>query len=135
MPIPNAFPDWLEIHNVDQVSPLDITGWYVAKSPKASTNLAQKFQIPKMPDNTDTIIPPNGYFVVFASNQTTGGYFPIPAASGGGYELHTNFNLGASGDSVVLSKPIADVVNNLPVTIVSQFTWSSTPPRRNRAAV
>ena len=123
IPIAIAYPDWVEIHNVDQANPLDLTGWYLAKSTKSS-NL-QKFAIPKQPDGTDTILPADGYLIVFASNQSSGGYFPIPASKGGGYELHANFNLGASGDSAVLSKPVPDAVNNLPVTIVSQYTWSS----------
>lgn len=125
--VANLFPDWIEIHNTDPVNTLNLTGWYLAKS-TSNSNLT-RFLIPKKPDGTDTTIPPDGYMVVMASNQSgAGGYLTIPAANGGGYELHTNFNLGAGGDSAVLSKPVPDTINNRPVTIVSSYTWSSSPP-------
>ena len=105
LPIPVAFPDWIEIHNVDPANTLDLTGWYLSNSNSADREQAGRQQVPD-PEagRRDTTIPPNGYLVVFASNQATGGYFPIPAAAAAVSELHANFNLGASGDSVVFAK-------------------------------
>ncbi len=107
----NSYADWLEIHNTDTVNSIDLSGWYLTNKP--TSNLI-KFKIP-----TSTVIAPNGYLIVFASNQSgAGGYLPVAGASP---ELHANFNLGASADSIALVKPDK-------TTIVSSYTWTASPP-------
>jgi hypothetical protein len=88
--------DWVEIYNPNPVAH-DLTGWYLTDDLTQLT----KWQFPA------TSINPNGYLVVFASGKDR-----RPA----GGELHTNFNLRASGEEIALVKPDG-------ITVVSQFVF------------
>ncbi|MBI9019078.1 MAG: lamin tail domain-containing protein [Phycisphaerae bacterium] len=78
--------DWIELYNLSD-QPVDISGWHLTDS----ANALNKWQFP---DNT--IIAPDDYLIVFASNQE-----PQPYVDSIGY-LHTNFKLSASGEYLAL---------------------------------
>jgi hypothetical protein len=69
------FPDWVEFYNTT-AGPVDIGGWFFSN---ILTNIS-KFKFP-----VGTVIPGNGFLVVFCDNATN---------SPG---LHTRFNLSANG--------------------------------------
>ena len=78
--------DWIELHNPAPAA-IDIGGYFLTDT---ATRLARwRFPNP-------TIIPANGYLVVFASNKNR-------AVSG--QELHTNFRLAADGEYLALVQP------------------------------
>ncbi len=83
--------DWIEFHN-PAASAVDIGGYYL------SDNAARlnKWRFP-----TPTIIPANGFLVVFASNKDR-------AVSG--QQLHTNFRLAAEGEYLALVQPNATTI-------------------------
>jgi hypothetical protein len=78
--------DWIELHNPG-ASAIDVGGWYLSD---ASGNL-RRWRLPE-----PTVIPGNGYLVVFASGKNR-------AVSGG--ELHTDFRLAATGEFLALVQP------------------------------
>ena len=93
-------PDWLEIYNPDAAA-LDFSGW-------------------KLKDNTtvwtipaNVTIPAKGYLTIFCDKRDT-------IAPNG--ELHTNFNLGASGDYLGLLKPDNTVVSEYAPQYPQQYT-------------
>lgn len=88
--------DWVELHNPNPVA-VDLTGWYLTDDLGEKT----KWQFPS------TSINGNGYLVVFASGKDR-----RPA----GGELHTNFSLKESGETIALVKPDG-------ATVVSQFIF------------
>jgi hypothetical protein len=95
---PNGeFDDWIELYNPNGTA-IDLAGWYI------SDNLGQltKYQFPI--GGTEAIVPANGWLLIWADNQTAQG------------DLHTNFALSASGESVVLTGPDG-------VSIVDQITF------------
>jgi hypothetical protein len=73
--------DWLEVYN-PTASPFDLGGWYLTDDPGKPT----KWRFP-----SPTILPANGYLLVFASgkDRTRG-------------QLHTNFKLDAEGGYLAL---------------------------------
>ena len=77
--------DWVEIYNPNPIAQ-DLTGWYLTDDLAALT----KWQFPAASLN------PNGYLVVFASGKDR----RIP-----GKNLHTNFNLKATGEVIALVRP------------------------------
>lgn len=78
--------DWIELHN-PAASAIDIGGYYLTDSASQRT----KWRFP-----TPTIIPANGFLLVFASNKNR-------AVSGA--ELHTNFRLAGEGEYLALIQP------------------------------
>ncbi len=92
--------DWIELHN-PAGSAIDIGGYHLTDN---ATRL-NKWRFPN-----PTIIPANGFLVVFASNKNR-------AVSG--QQLHTNFRLEALGEYLALVQPDA-------ATIVTQ--WSPAFP-------
>lgn len=79
----NEFDDWIEIYN-PQDTIVDLAGMYISDNPNNLT----KFQFPT--GNDATIIPPNGFILVWADDQPQQG------------PLHTNFKLSGSGEFVGL---------------------------------
>ena len=77
--------DWIELHNSGSDS-IDLAGWYLTDDEDELT----QWQFPS------TILEPNSYIVVFASNKER-------ATSGS--ELHTNFRLGRGGEYLGLIAP------------------------------
>ncbi len=84
---PVLSPDWIELHNLIS-APVDLGGLYLTDD---SGNLA-KWQFPQ-----GTVIEPNGFLVVFASGLDV----TETALDEHGW-LHTNFQLGQSGDYLAL---------------------------------
>lgn len=87
--------DWLEIYN-PTAAPIDLAGWYLTG--KADNLTKWRFPAP-------TILPARGFLVVFASNKNR---------AVAGRELHTSFNIKASGEYLALVKPDG-------VTVASQY--------------
>lgn len=88
--VPNAvagrFNDWIEIFN-EEGSAVSLSGWHLTDD----LGLPIKWTFP-----ANTTIPANGYLIVFASGDDA------PDSNG---NLHTNFTLRASGDSIALVRP------------------------------
>ena len=99
--------DWIEIYNAGPGG-ADLTGYYLTDE---ADNL-EKWRFP-----STTIIPANGYLLVFASGQRSDDY-----VDAGGF-LHTNFRLGTSGEYLAL-------VEGNGVTVVSEF-GPNFPPQFN----
>lgn len=79
------FDDWVELYNKANTS-VDISNWYISDNPINR----KKWRFPQ-----GTIIPANGYLIVWAdedSSQNTS------------TSLHANFKLSGAGESVYLSK-------------------------------
>ncbi|MEN9743240.1 MAG: hypothetical protein RLZZ65_1045 [Bacteroidota bacterium] len=76
--------DWIELVNTTN-APIDLAGLYLSDDPMNIT----KWQIP-----AGTVIPANGYVLVWADKDTL--------ESG----LHTNFKLSANGEDLLLSSPM-----------------------------
>ncbi len=75
------YPDWIEIHNPDATS-VDLSGWFLTD--KSSALNQWTFPL-------GTIIPAQGYLIVFASGKNN-----ITS------EHHTNFSLAGSGEYLAL---------------------------------
>lgn len=84
--VAGTFNDWIELYN-ESAEPADLGGWHLTDN---AANLA-KWTFP-----AGTIIPGNGYRIVFASGSGA------PDANG---NLHTNFSLSAAGEYLALTKP------------------------------
>jgi hypothetical protein len=93
-----AYPDWIEIQNTS-ASPVSLNGYFLSDDPTKPL----KWMIPGTAS-----VPANGFFKVWADGHDASpgqsyprGYWPWRNFTVEGY--HTNFNLGATGESVVLS--------------------------------
>ena len=120
------YEDWIELRNLTD-QPVDLTGWHLSDEPG---NL-RKWTFPAA-----TIIPANGYLVVWADEDTT-------ATPG----LHASFKLSKSGETVFLTDTDANlnqvldsVTYNPPTADVSygrltsdSDVWSTMPPTPNAA--
>ncbi|RYF75891.1 MAG: spore coat protein CotH [Cytophagaceae bacterium] len=82
----NAFEDWFELYNPNAV-PVDIAGYYVTDN----LSIPTKYQFPT--GSAQTIIPANGYLVIWASQVPTRG------------PLHVGFKLSAEGEAIGLFMP------------------------------
>ncbi|MCH2062321.1 MAG: lamin tail domain-containing protein [Roseibacillus sp.] len=103
------FSDWIEIYNPDPL-PHDLTGYALTDNP---ANPA-KWIFP-----TGTTIRSGAYLLVFASGKDRGSP---------GTELHTNFQLDASGEYLALVSPDGS-------TILSEFGSAAVPFPRQRADI
>ena len=98
--------DWIEVQN-PAGSAVDIGGYYLTDN----ASRLNKWRFP-----TPTIIPGNGFLVVFASNKNR-------AVSG--QELHTNFKLDGVGEYLALVEPNATtLVKGWPVFPAVPEYWS-----------
>ncbi|WP_461131795.1 CotH kinase family protein [Spirosoma aerophilum] len=81
-----AYEDWFELYNPTS-SPLDLGGYYL------TDNLANptKYKLPT--GSAQTIIPANGYLIIWASGEISRG------------PLHVSFKLGAEGEQIGLYRP------------------------------
>jgi hypothetical protein len=91
--VDGAFSDWIEVHNTTN-QPINLAGWQLRDSEETWT----------FPSQT---LAANGYLVVFASDKNR---------STAGQELHTNFKLGNSNDTLTLLLPDG-------VSIASDFDY------------
>ncbi|MBL7965315.1 MAG: CotH kinase family protein [Flavobacteriales bacterium] len=74
------YEDWIELHNPG-TSPVDMGLWFVSDT----YNNPYKWRIP-----VGTVIPPNGYLILWADEDESEGLY------------HTNFKLSGSGEEVLL---------------------------------
>jgi Concanavalin A-like lectin/glucanases superfamily/Lamin Tail Domain/CotH kinase protein len=88
-PLTGAYSDWFELYNPNSVAS-DLSGFYLSDSLAAPT----KWQVP-----AGTVIPPFGFRLVWADNQTN-----LNAVSTNG-DLHANFQLSKKGETIALSAP------------------------------
>lgn len=89
MPDPQGeFDDWIELHNLTD-QPVDLTGRYLSDEP----NNPRKWPFP-----SGTIIPANGYLIVWADEDGS-------APSG----LHASFKLDAEGEALFLTDTDANL--------------------------
>ena len=89
-------PDWFEIRNLVG-TPINIGGLHLTDDADDKT----KWQIP-----LGTIIPPEGYLVIFASGEDV----TDPSLDQQGF-LHTNFRLSTAGNYLGLTSATGDVID------------------------
>ena len=85
------YEDWIELYN-NNATPVDLSGYYLTDTSAQLT----KWQIP-----TGTIIPANGYLIIWADSEPVDG------------PLHASFKLASTGESVVLSNPSLLLVDQI----------------------
>ena len=96
--------DWIELYN-EQSQPVSLQGWHLTDDPA----LPGKWTLPNV------IIPPNGYYLIFASGS--GATF----SSG---PPHTNFSLSQTGERLILSRADGVVVSDFnPPEQFPNKTW------------
>ncbi len=89
---PNGeYDDWIELYN-NSNQPKDISGFFLTDNP---TNL-DKWEFP-----ANTVIPPGGYFIVWADEDSSQGAY------------HCNFKLSASGEQLWLLNAAQEVVDSV----------------------
>ena len=96
-----TFEDWFEIYNPNAFA-VDIAGYYV------TDNLSNKTKYQLVTGSNKTIIPANGYLVLWASEALDRGV------------THVNFKLSADGEAVGLYRP-----NGASVTTVDEVTFGA----------
>lgn len=84
------YSDWVEIYN-NSTQSVNINQWYLSDNEEE----LNKWQFP------DTTIQPNGFLVVFCSDQDTLAAY-----------LHTNFKLDSDGDHIILSDENENIVDH-----------------------
>ncbi len=82
----NEYDDWFEIYNPNNF-PVDIDNYYVTDS------LPNKTKYRFASGSNRTIIPPNGFLMIWADEQNSQGV------------LHTNFKLNSAGEELALILP------------------------------
>jgi hypothetical protein len=80
----DEFDDWIEIYNPNDFA-VDLAGMYISDDLDNIT----RYQFPS--GSATTIIPPKGYILIWADNQSEQG------------PLHTNFAVSASGENIILT--------------------------------
>lgn len=85
------YEDWIELYNNNSTQ-VDLSGYYLTDT---SSDIV-KWQIP-----SGTIIPANGYLIIWADNEILDG------------PLHATFKLASLGESVVLSNPSLLLVDQI----------------------
>jgi len=86
-PADGKYDDWFELYNTDLVNTADLSGLYLTDT---SANPLQ-FHIP-----LGTIIPPGGFLLVWADNDTA------ENGTGTNGDLHASFNLNKGGEAIGL---------------------------------
>jgi hypothetical protein len=97
-PYGGKFDDWFELYNPG-TNTVDLGGYYLTG---ALTNKT-KFQIP---NNGHYLIPPHGFILVWADNNNAQNSTNRP-------ELHVNFKLSKSGESIGLFSPDGPAIDAL----------------------
>lgn len=97
-PHSETYIDWIELYN-SSASDIDLSGYFISDNP---TNHF-KYTLP-----VNTIIPANGYLIMWADGTGTGLHTNFKLSSGGEYVLLSN-NLGVLLDSISFSDQMTDV--------------------------
>jgi len=103
--------DWIELKNASGVSG-NLEGWFLTDDPNYLNNPSKLWEFPAR------IVLPNDYLLIFASGKNR-----APALG----ELHTSFQLAASGGYLALLDPetnVVDVFESYPPQ-VTDFTYGS----------
>ncbi len=95
--------DWVEVQNFGS-EPVNLDGWHLTDR---ADNL-NKWQFPSV------VVPPGGYVLVFASNQSSNDYIDARG------KIHTNFSLSAGGEYLALVRPDG-------VTVVHEYAPAFPP--------
>lgn len=89
---PNGeYDDWIELYN-NSNQPKDISGFFLTDNP---TNL-DKWEFP-----ANTVIPPGGYFIIWADEDSSQGAY------------HCNFKLSATGEQLWLLNAAQEIVDTV----------------------
>ncbi|MCA9264315.1 MAG: lamin tail domain-containing protein, partial [Planctomycetales bacterium] len=94
------YSDWIEIHNPDSV-PIDLTGWHLTDDADDPT----QWPLPSV------VLNAGDFLTVFASGKDRSGP-----------QLHTNFNLNASGEFLALTRPDGSLVHAYAPSYPAQST-------------
>ncbi len=97
-PYGGSFDDWFELYNAG-TNTVDLGGYYLTDTLTDKT----QFQIP---NNGHYLIPPHGFYVVWADNNNAQNSTNRP-------ELHVNFKLSKSGESIGLFSPDGTAIDAL----------------------
>lgn len=102
----NEYNDWFEIYNPNNFS-VDIDNYYVTDS------LANKTKYRFASGNSRTIIPANGFLLVWADEETEQGV------------LHTNFKLSSTGEELALILPDGETVVDSIIfgSMITDHSW------------
>ena len=85
----HVYSDWFELHN-NNLFPVNLKNYSVTDD----FSQPQKFIF-----QTDVIVPPQGYLVIWCDGKDSG--------------IHTNFKLSASGQQVCLFNPLGELVDSI----------------------
>ncbi len=97
--------DWIELFN-ELPQPVNLAGWKLTDNPDEPG----KWTFP-----AGATLPPNGFFLVFASGS---------GATPAGRPPHTNFSLSQSGERLLLSRPDGTVASDFkPPATFPNTTW------------
>jgi len=97
--------DWIELYNNGNV-PVDLAGFHLSDDPADPA----KWTFP------DTVIAPQGFLIAWADED------------GGQAGLHANFKLAASGEPLLLSDPMGNVVDETAMpSLQADATWGRYP--------
>lgn len=110
---PDSENDWIEIYNPSGVA-VSLAGWSLSDD----AGNPRKWDFP-----AGAVIPANGYYLVIASNLEL-----TPAADGTTYP-HTSFQLSASGERVLLTRPDGQISDQFAADYPAQ-TWRYTYGRQ-----
>lgn len=92
--------DWIELYNPSN-SPISLDGWALSDSPDTPF----KFRIPD-----GFSIPAQGFILIWADDE------PFQNDPNSINEIHTNFKLGAEGESIILSAPDGEEIDRVDFT-------------------
>ncbi len=107
---PEAFVDWVELHN-DDSSPVSLTGWSLTDD---ATKPA-KWYFP-----ANTTIPANGYLLVLCDSRDEAN-----APAGPAQRIHASFKLGRQGEYLGLFNALGTMVDQLAPTYPPQVYYCS----------
>lgn len=96
-PADGDFDDWFEIYNPNDVM-IDLTGYFLADS---ITDAGARWRVP-----SGTIVPARGLLLVWADSETG-------QNTAGNGQLHANFRLSQSGESIALFAPNGTLVDSV----------------------
>ncbi len=86
------FPDWVELQNISEET-VNLNGWFLSDDPEKTT----KWKFPEV------LLAPGQRLVVYCSGQDS-------SEDG---QLHTNFSLATTGETLVLSSPLGVPVHTI----------------------
>jgi hypothetical protein len=95
-PADTDFEDWFELYN-SSTNTVDLTDYFLSDS----TTNATRFKIP-----AGYTIPPRGYLLVWADDETS-------QNSSNRADLHVNFKLAKTGDTIALFTPNAALIDSV----------------------